>query len=260
MKRILFIQIIILFLIGQVFPHELYEVVKKVYSKNEISKITMSNLNGNIRITGKETDKIEIIAYKFVYSKSKNTAKEQLSKLEVEFEKNDDELIIHSQFPKNYDDSFPLFKKIKEKCLIDYEIILPVNFNFDVKTTNGDLVFKNVTGEIYGKSVNGTIKAINLAGTIDISSVNGSLTAYLENGKEINRVNLKTVNGHLLLKMLCNTGCTINAETVNGRINVPRSTELNRKYHGREAYGEINGGGIPIKLKSVNGTIEFIPL
>ena len=62
MKRILFIQIIILFLISQVFSHELSEVVKKEYSKNEISKITMSNLNGNIRITGKETDKIEIIA------------------------------------------------------------------------------------------------------------------------------------------------------------------------------------------------------
>ncbi|MCK5075357.1 MAG: hypothetical protein KAR38_03225 [Calditrichia bacterium] len=260
MKRVLLSAIVILFLISQAFAYELSEIVKKVYSDKEFSQLKLNNLNGDIRISGNKTNIIEIVAHKYVKAKSTSYAKEYLSEMEVNFLDNNNELIIESNFPKNKTMDFGFLKEKSIEFAIDFEILLPEKFNLNIKATNGAMVIKNINGEINAKTVNGNFKAINLAGEIDVSSINGNLSGFIENSKEVTGIKFKTVNGQIMLKTSSSISCYLNAEAVNGKISTSFPVDINRDHHGSEAYGEINGGGFRVYLKTVNGGIKFIEL
>jgi hypothetical protein len=154
----------------------------------------------------------------------------------------------------------------------DLEILVPLRTHLRLNTVNdGDITVEGVEGELELESVNGSIVINQGGGSIVATTVNGHVTATLTrlNGQRAMafsslsgkvdvtfpaslRANLKlrSDNGEVytdfVLQLRPGTPAVQPARGSRGRLRI----EVNRAL-----YGEVNGGGPEIELRSFNGDV-----
>lgn len=158
----------------------------------------------------------------------------------------------------------------------------------DVKTSGGSLDFKNLTGETHGRTSGGSINASGINGVFDVATSGGSIRVEDIEGM----VTMKTSGGSIRIE---NARGSFDASTSGGSINasftevtgpidmstsggsvtvsVPRDLGFNLDARGNRVVadnvdfngrserdrmnGRVNGGGVPIRLRTSSGTVRL---
>jgi len=215
------------------------------------ARISLENINGDIRISGGSGDTVKVIARK------KAGEQEYLDDLKIVVEADDDYVRIETRHPKSDGSWFNWGKDSSGS--VAYEIEVPYDVNLDtISTVNGDVQISAVGGSVKAETVNGSLKAIGLAGDVNLETVNGSVRAEFDELGEGQRVNAEAVNGKITLLVPANTSARVNAETVNGSINAEDfGLKPEKGFVGRDLSGDIGGGDARISLDTVNGSIKI---
>ncbi|MEM1337130.1 MAG: DUF4097 family beta strand repeat-containing protein [Bacteroidota bacterium] len=142
------------------------------------------------------------------------------------------------------------------------EIYLPASQNVSVKTTwHGDVTIEGFSGEIEADAqLNGGIEIINVTGPVTANALNGDVEVVFTSVRQTSPTSIYTTNGAVDITMPANTTANLSLSTRNGEVYTNFDLKRPQKngltsISSKSIKGEINSGGVSIKLKSTNGNI-----
>lgn len=216
----------------------------------EGGRLSLENINGDIRITGGGGDQIEVTARK------KAGTQEYLDNMEVVVDASDDYVRIETKHPKSEGRWYNWGGDSSGS--VSYEVSVPADIDLDtISTVNGSVRISAVSGNVKAETVNGDLDTSDLTANVKLETVNGGIEANFDELGGDQRVSAEAVNGKIVLKLPAEASARINAETVNGSIDADDfGLEAEKGFVGRDLDGEIGGGDARISLDTVNGSIR----
>jgi DUF4097 and DUF4098 domain-containing protein YvlB len=229
----------------------LREQFQQSYPLPPDGKVTLSNVNGAVRISAWGRAEVQVHAVKI----ARTPEALQAAKIEVTPEENT--LRIRTRH-----DEQDGREGRSNQASVEYTVTIPRRASLDkIDLVNGALELDGMEGDTRASTVNGKLTAKGVSGNVRLSSVNGSVEMTLARPDPSKDVKLDVVNGSLTLILAGAAAARIRASTVNGGISNDFGLQPARQgFVGKQLEGEIGSGGGLIQLKSVNGTIRILKL
>ena len=244
--------------------------------------ISIYNANGKTRVVGQDRNDIEVRIHKSVRADCPDVAAKLLDSIRLQNSMSADVLEIEVQIPRKCsrhsvahielcvprDTDVSLGSTNGKICLEGLErpirarsnngsvSINDVKGDIDVTTANAKVTCKSTQGHLRARSSNGKIEVDCHQGSIDASTSNGVIRASLDELREMG-VSLTTSNGRIVLELPEKPDADVDILVENGHIR----NDLELEDQVRDVDGRVRGrlgrGGIPIRLRTSNGTISL---
>ncbi len=220
------------------------ENFKQTYPLDAKGTIHLDNVNGDIDIVAWDKAEVSLEAEK----KGKTDA--DLAKVTLEIDSSPAKLSIKTKYAKT-----GWLGNVNAS--VRYKLMVPAGARLEkIDSVNSDITVTGVRGSVNLDTVNGTITATGLASDARLDSVNGGLNAEFVSLEGVSKVKLDSVNGRATVTLPKGASAHIDADSVNGRVNIDQSVKL-AKVHRHSLTGEIGSGGPDISLETVNGSISI---
>ena len=235
--------------------------------------LTLSNICGQIEISGWEENRIEIYALKTVSGDlSSEQAAELMAQLTVEVVQEGNSIEVKTEKKYFCNTSFQDRKVFDQGCGVEvsYWIKVPRRTDIQLRSLNSYAMLENLEGEIELSIESGSILLQELAGELELNLVNGpillenvqgSLTTNTINGstqarlQEFESARLNTTNGKITLELPATAAVDLEAFTLTGELKIDPRLKAETCMNKRNFESKINGGGPPIKIYSMRGPI-----
>jgi DUF4097 and DUF4098 domain-containing protein YvlB len=139
---------------------------------------------------------------------------------------------------------------------VRFEVHVPVGVNFVGHTVNGDVAADSLNGDVDARTVNGSVR-VSATGNVVANTVNGSLDVTAGRADWPAGAKFSTVNGAITLRLPAYLSAALHASTVNGEISSDFPITVGQMSR-RRLDGTIGGGGQPLDLSTVNGSITLL--
>lgn len=221
---------------------EVREEINQVYEVGRSARLSLSNLNGDARVTGWDRGTIEVKA-----TKRATGGRERLDDAVVHFNLENDHLRIEVEYEDNdrWNDVF---------VEVDFEIRVPRTTAIDeVELVNGGVEIRSLTGDVEASSVNGNVDGSQLEGEVRLAAVNGDVSLTEVKGDE--DIRLSSVNGSVSIVLPQGVNAKLSASTVHGDIRGELARGVTHAGNSMDAV--LGRGGTRISLDTVNGDIRI---
>ena len=236
----------VVLLVSQTALAEVTQEFHKTVPLPANGRVSLSNINGDVEITGWSRNEVQIDALK--------TARDQqrLDEARIEVNPSSDSVEIETHYPSHLMNN--------NAASVRYTLHIPEGARIDkVNLVNGALTVRQLSGEINADLVNGKLHASDLAGTADLATVNGSIEADYNSLNNVREIKLKSVNGSVDLLLPQSPNANVSASTVNGGISTDFPLTVKGHWVGKNMSGTLGSGGVRIELSNVNGSIHVGP-
>jgi DUF4097 and DUF4098 domain-containing protein YvlB len=228
------------------------EVTKEETFSFKISdsgSFSLSNVNGDVTVTGGDGNTIEVVATK------KAGSQKQLDGIEIKISESADSVEIETDLPS----SEGWFKWGNDGAEVTYEVTVPSGISLDsIETVNGEVEIRGVSGDVNASTVNGEINLEDLAADVEMDTVNGTINASFAKLEGQQKVKASTVNGRMTLNLPADADVDVNADTLNGNISADDfDLEVDKGFVGSDLNGKIGSGSASLNLDTVNGSIKI---
>jgi DUF4097 and DUF4098 domain-containing protein YvlB len=283
--------IVIILIPYSVFTQSFTDKITKELSfekKGVDNALIIANINGSIKVTGYEGDKVFVEVTRTIKAKTPERLEQGKAQLKLGVLDRADTLILYtegicSRFGKSSkkngdwsqrngwgyewnnkdDDCKDLFD-----YTFDYVIKVPMSVNVLMSTVNqGDLEVENLKGSILANNVNGSIKLANLYREASASTINGNVDiTYTKNPDKACR--FYTLNGDINAWFQKGLSANMSFESFNGELftNVPnlqslpvavekKETEKGTKFKVNGNRFKIGNGGVVLDFETFNGDV-----
>lgn len=221
------------------------DAFNRTYPLRAGGRFELQNVNGSVEVSGWDRNEVHVQAVK--------TAKhnrENLDRVIIEVTSHPDAVSVATRYQQEEG----------IEAAVEYRIHLPRNAQLRlVSTVNGNLHIAGVENAGELRSVNGNVELYDSAGTVRARTTNGNLHLELHR-VEAAGVSAETVNGAILIALPANAGADLDARSLNGDIRSELPMRLEGALKSRELRGQIGAGGIPIRVRTVNGEIRVVAL
>ena len=216
-------------------------------------RVSLSNINGRVKITGWDRDEVKVDAVK------RARTQEALREARIRVEAGAASVHVETEYDGHHWERGDGDRRTYHAARVDYTLTVPRGARVqDVSVVNGPLDIENLTGPVEASSVNGGVTARGLSGRVDLSVVNGQLEASLDSLGGGNDVSLSAVNGQLNVTLPSDANAHLKAGTVHGSINNDLGLPVREgRYVGRDLEGQLGTGRARVNLSNVNGTITI---
>lgn len=232
--------------------NELRQEFHQTYPLSANGRVSVENLNGEVKISVWGRNEVQVNAVKRAYKQ------ERLDEAKIEVNASAESIRIRTDYP-DWDQHFTDDNRgrMNNPALVDYSITVPRKARLEsIDLVNGALEIDGVEGDVKASSVNGRLVARGLLGVAKLSTVNGSLEATFVSLDTARPISLNSVNGGLTIVIPSDANATVRAGTVHGAISNDFGINVHHgEYVGHELHGQIGTGGPTIKLGNVNGRI-----
>jgi DUF4097 and DUF4098 domain-containing protein YvlB len=218
------------------------EEVNQTYQVGKDARLSLSNLNGAVTISGWDKSTIEVKA-----TKTTSGSRERLDDVTINFDMKND----HLRIDVDYDDTKQWHN---DGVSVEFEIQVPHAIDIkDIKLVNGDLEISDVDGDVAASSVNGEVAGDQLGGEVHLSTVNGGVSLKSVIGKD--SIDLSSVNGSVTLMLPRKVNAKLSASTIHGDIRGELGHGVTHAGNSMDAV--LGNGGMRIELSTVNGDIRI---
>lgn len=233
--------------LGSAFA-DVRDEINQTYDFNRNGIISLSNVNGNVEITGCDCTQVtlraEIIA----------SNQEIRDRITVDIDASNDRLSIETRYAKKR------FKWNNDNghSKVNYFLSVPSSVRLKgMSLVNGDLDINGVFGILKANLVNGELTTDGLSSDVSVESVNGNIEIVMTDLSDVNDISLNSVNGGIYLTLPSNPDITLKANTVNGRLSNDFDINVNKhKYVGATMKGTLGTGQVNIEIETVNGRVS----
>lgn len=218
---------------------------------NADGRLTLDNVNGEIRIVTWDENSVRVDAVKRARSQ------DHLDAVKIEINASRELVEVKTKHPKSRGGWFG--RNRQNSARVDYRISVPLDAIVGkVSSVNGAVHVEGVSGGVDASTVNGRLYASKVSGNIRLSVVNGGITADVLNLEENGSVVISAVNGIISLRLPADANAEVTAKTVNGGISTEFPVSVKKHFPlGRSLDGRIGNGGTDVKLNTVNGQIRL---
>lgn len=226
------------------FATDFTERFEKTYSVSASPRISLTNINGSVELSGWDRNEVQVLA-----TKHANT-QEKLARLQIVVNASNDSVNIKTELPSGTNNN---------PGSVDYEIRVPRGASLDkIDTVNGSVEVSGVKGNVKVSSVNGRVVGRGLAADMEFSTVNGVVDCEAADLSGSHRVKLSTVNGKVELTLPRDANARLTASTVNGHISNDLGLDVKRHFPvGSNLDSTLGSGAARVELSSVNGAINI---
>jgi Toastrack DUF4097 len=141
---------------------------------------------------------------------------------------------------------------------VSYDVMVPFESDLSLDATNGGIRISEVRGDLDFRTTNGGIRLERIGGEVRGRTTNGGITAEIDGREWAGRLlDLETTNGAVTLEVPDNFQADLTASTVNGGIRSDFPVVVQGRFNSRRLQAELNGGGAPVRLQTVNGRVEL---
>src|SRR5436305_2645791 len=153
---------------------ELTEEFHQTYPLNADGRVSLTNINGDVRVATWDRNEIKVDAVKRAYTQ------ERLQEATTNVEDGPNSVNIETEYP-DYNWSRNDYERHENPASVEYTLTVPRGAQLeDISLVNGGLTIEGVAGSVHASSVNGRVVARGLTGTVNLSVVNGRLEATLD--------------------------------------------------------------------------------
>jgi DUF4097 and DUF4098 domain-containing protein YvlB len=215
-------------------------------------RVSLSNVNGGVRITAWDRNEVKVDAVKTAYRR------DLLDEAKIVARSDMNAIHIQTDYPHRNQTFTDGEGRYNNPATVEYTLTVPRNARINsIELINGNLDIDGITGEVTASSVNGRVSGHELMGQVRLSTINGKCEAIFGRLNETKSISLNSVNGPLGLTIPSDSNAEIKASTVLGGIVNDFGLPVRRgEYVGRDLAGQIGQGGARIKLGNVNGSIS----
>lgn len=286
----------IILVITTLFPNSLFaqsfteKITKEFFfeKKGVDNALIIANINGNIKVTGYEGDKVLVEVTRTIKAKTPERLEKGKAQIKLGVLDRADTIILYtegicSRFGRSskskgnwthrngwgyqWNDHDEDCKELVDYTF-DYMIKVPMSINVLVSTVNeGDVDIENLKGSIMANNVNGSIKLSNISREATASTINGNVDiTYTKNPEKACR--FYTLNGDINAWFQKGLSANMSFESFNGELftNVPRLESMpiaiEKKETERGTKFKINGnrfkvgdGGVVLDFETFNGDV-----
>jgi len=230
-------------------------------------RITIVNVNGDISVNTWDRREVKMKAVKRARAESEDAVRMLLEKTTVLFDRTEQGIDIRTAAPKK--------PGRNRNVSVAYTVTVPKEIDVELKTVNGTIEVKDISGAVDAKTTNGRIELTGIVGTIQAKTTNGkiglpevlgpirakttngSIKAEIGgSGEQQHEIRAATTNGGIEVTLPKGLKANLKASTVNGKINSDFPVTV-KGLISKSVDGVINGGGELIHLKTVNGSIRL---
>ncbi len=235
---------------GAVLDERFRDEFHQTYPLAAAGRLSLENINGNVKITGWDRNEVKLDAVKTA------DAKEKLPRIQIQVDAQPDSIHIKTKYQDCEDHG------CNNPGSVEYTLMVPRGARLDrIGLVNGDLVVDQINGEVRATSVNGRVTGTSLGGRTDLSTVNGEVGATLTAArlKSTEPVRVHSVNGRVEVTIPSDSSVEIAAHTLNGNISNDFDLPVSRPRYGpgSRMEGRLADGGAKLELKTVNGSIAI---
>ena len=199
---------------------------------------------GGIDVQSTEDDTVSVRIQRAAQIKADRRATEILNNLDVQIVHEASDVKIEAKFTGNA----KRWQKRKNGLDVQFDILVPRQYNLDLQTVYGDISVVNVTGDVNVETFNAGLRLQDITGRIDAVTVIGNIDLKAFNGDAA----LQTKGGNITLAD--GTG-DVKAKTSGGNV---QATHI-----GGAVNAETSGGNVTLReskggadLKTAGGSIE----
>ncbi len=250
--------------------------------------LIIANINGNIKVSGYEGDKVLVEMTRTIKAKTPERLEKGKAQIKLGVLDRADTLILYTEgicsrfgrASKNkgdwthrngwgyqWSDQNDDCKELVDYTF-DYVIKVPMSLNVLVSTVNlGDVEVENLKGSIVANNVNGSIKLSNIAREATASTINGNVDiTYTKNPEKACR--FYTLNGDINAWFQKGLSANMSFESFNGELftNVPqlesmpvaiekKETENGTKFKVNGNRFKVGDGGVVLDFETFNGDV-----
>lgn len=216
--------------------------------------VDLENITGSVHILAWDRNEVKIDAVKRAYSR------QRIAEAEIKIDADANAIHIKTKYPSStttWTDDEAL--RYNNPASVEYTLTLPRGARLGkVELINGPLDIDGLTGEVNLSCINGVLTARHLRGIAKLSTVNGNLEVTFDRLAQLQTVTLDSINGNIELSLSSGVNARIKARTAHGGITSDFGFAVHRgNYSGSNLAGVLGGGGMPITLNNVNGSINI---
>jgi DUF4097 and DUF4098 domain-containing protein YvlB len=150
---------------------------------------------------------------------------------------------------------------------------IPRQADVALSTVNdGEIIVRNITGNLELRNTNGPITVTNLTGSVIAESVNETIDVGFDKIDDVNASSFETINGDIYVRIPANAGAQVHLDSARGEILsdfeveiMPTEGTVKRNEDGNGVavriehviVAKINGGGPVLRLKTLHGNIHI---
>ncbi len=262
------------------YPEQFKEHITREFTIKQSSAgiLSIYNLEGSVNVEGYAGDKVMIEIDKTVSAKTNEILEQGKKEIKLGFEQIGDSVVAYLQAPWDTrphdwreENDWSNRRNIEYRCRLAYTVKVPYTLNLRLSTVNdGEVLVKNVSGQLHVNNVNGSITIVNAKGATYAHTINGDLTVnYLSNPKEPS--SYYTLNGKLTASFQPDLSADVQFKSMNGAFYTdfpdvvmlaPTITKNQEKKGDGTVYKmnkdtqmRIGNGGRLFKFETLNGNI-----
>jgi len=225
------------------YAGDLEEEFHHTYALAADGRVSLENINGDVRITAWSRNEVKVDAIK------RASSEDRLEAIEIKIDSDPSELRIKTKYQHHFNNN---------PGGVEYTLTVPRGARLDkIDLVNGGLEAEDLEGEVNASSVNGRIQVRGLSGGARLSVVNGHLEATFDRLDESRTISLQSVNGSIDLALPSDAGATLDASTVSGSIHNDFGLPVDGHFVGHQLHGTLGDGRAQVKLSDVNGSIRI---
>ena len=239
------------------------EEFEKEFSFSPGGSLTLSNICGQIEISGWEEDRIEIYALKTVSGDlDSKVAGELMAQVAVQVVQQGNSVEVKTekrnllnqdcQVEVSYWIKVPRRTDIQLISFNSYAMLENLEGDLELSIVNGSILLQELAGELKVDLVNGPILLENIRGSLVTNTINGSTQACLQ---DVESARLNTANGKITLALSAAAAVDLEAFTLTGELEIDPRLQSETGSNKRNFESKVNGGGAPIKIYSIKGPI-----
>jgi len=193
---------------------ELDGKLEKTFDVSPGGFIKVKNISGIVTITSWNNSQVKVVAVERRRNRNEGTA-------HIWMEKIGDRIYVETEYDENRDrrsrrdwegrrnNSYPG---------VEYEIQVPDRFRVEASNVSGDVIIKDITGDVEGSTVSGDVELLNITGNVFANTTSGRIEL-----KEINgEIESENVSGGI---SIYNSSIrNLRAKTISGIINIETRT------------------------------------
>jgi DUF4097 and DUF4098 domain-containing protein YvlB len=240
-----------LFVVTNLAVAEVSKTEEYSYELKEGGRISLSNVNGDVSITGTDGRQVSIVATK------KADNQKHLDDMKIEIDATENTIRIETRHPDR--GGGILNWGGDDSGSVEYKLTVPHDVEIDsLETVNSDVAVNGVSGPISAESVNGKLHVTGASSDLSAETVNGSIDVeFLQLGSG-QRVSADAVNGRIVLRLPADASARVTAETLNGSIDADDfELQPDSGFVGNGLDGQIGGGDARVAIDTVNGSITI---
>mgnify|MGYP002394975407 FL=1 len=254
-KLILPVLLLVIIASSSVTAYELEERWERSFPVAEDVEFVLQNVNGGIEVSSWDGNEILVEALIRIKAPSKSKARELHEKVDFEIEEKAGYLRIEADLPKIRQVSMGLRDHIS--IAVHYEVKVPRSIHLELESVNGGIDVEAVRGRFDIRTTNGSIDLRDMEGEGEVKTVNGGIECRIIEFPSEGRLGLRTTNGGVHLWLPDDVGASLEAKTINGRVDLDIPLVRSIRVKRRSISGVLGKGGGRIVVKTINGGISI---